>query len=158
MGAGKGGNYGKGKGDDEEKIGNFVDNLLNLLEEFSLSDMGWFGIPSQHNVRVIFCEDPLKTMMDFVNRIIPGSKIEPLPRGNGFKATFGDKFRIVYRETSTSGPPAVTLWTPNGAQNASSLIDIEIGDQIFRIRYQKIHFVQEEKSDEDEGSDSNDDN
>ncbi len=62
MGAGKGGNYGKDKGDDEEKIGRFADNLLDLIKDYALSIKGYFGTKSKTGVRHIMSGDPIETM------------------------------------------------------------------------------------------------
>ena len=138
MGAGRGGDYGNIK----NKVGRFVDNFLELVEEYQISKGGWFGTYSQSTVRHIISDDPMETMIDFMSRIILHAEIKPLENGHGYMAIFSDGFRITYRESSsTDGTPAVTIWTPNGKTGSDSTFEFEINGLTFRIRYQKIHFI-----------------
>lgn len=73
MGAGRGGDYGNIK----NKVGKFVDNFLELIEEYQISKGGWFGSYSQSTVRHIMSDDPMETMIDFMSRIILHAEIKP---------------------------------------------------------------------------------
>ena len=142
MGAGKGGNFGK--------IGRFVDNLLDLLEKYGpLSPEGFFGVKSKDDVRHIISSDPLATMRDFVETATKNASIKPLSNGKGIMVNFGDKFMLICREISSSdGSPAVEIWTSIKTRNAKSTVEVEVSGKTFKIRYQKIHFISNEKEGE----------
>ena len=138
MGAGRGKDFGNTK----DKIGKFADNLGNLIKDYFLDGMGFFGERANDTVRRIFSEDPLATMKDFVKKATEGAEIKELANGKGYIARFSDGFQIIYREKSSSdGSPALEIWTNKKARNASSTVEFEIGGMKIKIRYQKIHFV-----------------
>lgn len=155
MGAGKGGNYGKDKGDDEEKIGRFADNLLDLIKDYALSIKGYFGTEAGKHVRHIMGSDPLETMRDFILRATIGAKITPMKNGKGFIARFSDGFEIDYRETSSSdGTPSITIWTPSRLTGDRSEFTFDFDGLIIKIRQQKIHFVKDKDDEEEENTGS----
>lgn len=143
MGAGRGGNF----GNSDDGVSRFADNLADIIEEYVLSPLGYFGEKTKNNnIRHIISDNPLETMKDFVNRAIPGASIKPLPNGKGWHAKFSDGFEIIYREISSSdGTPALEIWTRIKSRNASSTVEVSIDKGIFKLRYQKIHFVPAEK-------------
>ena len=122
--------------------------IFLISTKYDLSSEGFFGVRSGRFVRNIFGQDPLETMIDFVSRAILHAKIIPMKNGHGYRAVFSDGFEIDYRETSSSdGTPAIELWIRKRTRDSSSTVSVTISDQTFSIRYQKIHFVQEESSD-----------
>ena len=141
MGAGRGGDY----GNTPNKGGGFVDNLLDLIEKYPLSDVGFFGERARNDrtdVRHIFGIDPLETMRDFINIATKGARIEPLKNGRGYHAFFSDGFEIIYRESSASDQtPSVEIKTKIKSTKSDSIIEVKISKQTFKLRYQKIHFV-----------------
>ncbi len=119
MGAGKGKDYGNTK----NKVSKFAENLANLIEDYVLDGLGFFG-----------------------EKATEGAEIKELSNGKGYIAKFSDGFQIIYREKSSSdGSPALEIWTNIKSRNASSTVEIEISGQKFKIRYQKIHFVEDKK-------------
>lgn len=142
MGAGKGKDYGNTK----NKVSKFAENLANLIEDYVLDGLGFFGEKANDTVRRISSSDPLATMQDFVKKATEGAEIKELSNGKGYIAKFSDGFQIIYREKSSSdGSPALEIWTNIKSRNASSTVEIEISGQKFKIRYQKIHFVEDKK-------------
>ncbi|MBR1729371.1 MAG: hypothetical protein IJ728_14460 [Selenomonadaceae bacterium] len=139
MGAGQGSNFGN-------TVSKFIDNIADLLEKYGpLSPDGFFGKRSNDTVRHIISNNPLETMRDFVNTAIKNASIKPLSNGKGIIANFADKFMMVCREKSSSdGSPAVEIWTNIRTKNSKSTVEIEISGQMFKIRYQKIHFISED--------------
>ncbi|MBR1419634.1 MAG: hypothetical protein IJ575_01035 [Selenomonadaceae bacterium] len=143
MGAGRGGDYG-----NTPNKGGLVNNLLNLIEKYPLSDIGFFGTRGRKNrteYRHISSDNPLETMRDFVSRAIIGAEIEPLENGHGFRARFSDGFELYVRESSASDQtPVIELWTKIKSRNAESIVEVTISKQHFKLRYQKNSFYPEQ--------------
>lgn len=138
MEAGKGKNFG-------DKVSKFADNLSNLIADYVLNEVGFFGEKANDTVRHIFGKNPLETMKDFVEKATKGAEIKALANGKGYIAKFSDGFQIIYREKSSSdGSPALEIWTNIRTRNASSTVEIEISGQRLKVSYQKIHFVTKE--------------
>ncbi|MBQ6976733.1 MAG: hypothetical protein IJQ16_09315 [Selenomonadaceae bacterium] len=138
MGAGRGGNFGNTK----NKTFDFANNLAKTMEKYVLNESGFFGEKVNDTVRHIISEHPLVTMWDFVKKITEGATVIEMKNGKGWIANLPNGFRITYREKSSSdGSPAVEIWTSTKTRNASSTVEFKIGDNIVKIRYQKIHFI-----------------
>ena len=74
MGAGKGKDYGNTK----NKVSKFAENLSELVKDYVLDGIGFFGEKANDTVRRIFSSDPLAIMQDFVKKATAGAEIKEL--------------------------------------------------------------------------------
>lgn len=104
-----------------------VFNADNMNNDYPRSPNGYFGEKGK-NCRIIKSNDPVRTSIDFCNRIGENGVKTTLPNGKGTKTVLSDGTVIVHRIiTSTKGSPAVEI-SVSGSSN---------------IKNQKIHFIME---------------
>ena len=106
-------------------------NIRRLAQEFPVSSAGYFGTPGlsgSNRIRNIVSSDPDNTASRFFSIAGRGGSVTTHKKGNVTVASFGGRFRVVYRGSSTSdGSPVVEIYSRNlpGKHPA----------------YQKIHFT-----------------
>ena len=147
MGTGYHGGFGDSKGNNEQdnitteeksedspifQKASIDSNYQALSQLYPLTKEGNFGKYSE-NCRIIESDDPIKTSIDFFERLGAGGNVTPLANGHGTKSVLDDGTIITHRlKTTISGSPAVDINTNNTNHPT-------------RIKYQKIHFIKENK-------------
>lgn len=124
MGGGRGGDFGNTKG----KYFHIENNVRETSKKYKINEQGYFGDKGK-NVRVIKTTTPIKTSLDFYQKLSQNGKTTALPNGKGTKSTLKDGTIIVHRTiTSTKNSPAVEITI--------------FGSNL--VKKQKIHFILEE--------------
>lgn len=107
-------------------------NIPVLSNTFNYNN-GYFGKKGTSNkVRIISSDDPLKTAIDFYDKLCYGGLKEELPSGKGWKVSMADGSIITFR--------------PKSSSDGSPAIDINLKDSNYKgkLKSQKIHFTEGE--------------
>jgi hypothetical protein len=102
MGGASGGGY--------VSSGLLAKNIANLAKKYPLGPDGKFGKPGATTAQVIESSNPIETAKEFYEQLSLGSElISPLASGLGEQASLGNRQFIVYRPSSKTGGPAISI-------------------------------------------------
>jgi hypothetical protein len=100
MGSGTGGGFSGGA--------SLAANVARLAGKYEFNKLsGKFGVSGEGKSRVIVSDNPTATAQSFFKDLSAGGKVSEVSKGK--IAIFSDKSTVFFRETSSSGGPAVNI-------------------------------------------------
>lgn len=90
--------------------GLLAQNIANLAKKYPLGPDGKFGKPGKATAQVIESRNPLATAKEFYEQLSLGREsITSLTSGSGESASMGNRQFVVFRPSSKSGGPAISI-------------------------------------------------